>query len=47
MAEAQYAMRQHSASCDDAIARANNIRTAKDIPPDNGIEIELQNMGLI
>jgi len=32
---------QHHASCDECIDRANNIRTAKAIPPDNTIVNEL------
>lgn len=38
---------QHHASCDDCTDRANNIRQAKDIPPDNSIETELKDMGLV
>lgn len=37
----------HKESMDECLNRANNIRTAKNIKPDNPVEIELKEIGLI
>ena len=38
---------QHKESMAECLNRANNIRTAKGIEPDNTIETELKEMGLL
>ncbi len=37
----------HHASCDDCMTRANNIRMARHVAPDNAIKTELAEMGLL